>query len=47
MVPYHGTGLDNGEDASQDPRADEQLSLLAQMQVDVVENHGQQNAAGL
>lgn len=44
---YHGAGLNYGKDAAQNPRADEQLPLLAQMQVDVVQNHRQQNAPRL
>lgn len=44
---YHGAGFNYGEDAAEDSRADEQLPLLAQMQVNVVQNHRQQNAPRL
>lgn len=44
---YHGAGFNYGKDAAEDPRADEQLPLLAQMQVDVVQDHRQQNAPRL
>lgn len=44
---YHGAGLDDGKDAAEDSRADEQLPLLAQMQVNVVQDHRQQNAPRL
>ena len=47
MSSHHGAGLDDGEDAGQDPGADQQLPLLAQMEVDVVQDHWQQDAAGL
>lgn len=38
---YHGASLNYGKDAAEDPRTDEQLPLLAQMQVDMVQNHWQ------
>lgn len=44
---YHGAGFNDGEDAAEDSRADEQLPLLAQMQVNVVQDHRQQNAPRL
>lgn len=44
---YHGAGFNYGEDAAEDSRADEQLPLLAQMQVNVVQDHRQQNAPRL
>ena len=44
---YHGAGFNYGKDAAEDSGADEQLPLLAQMQVNVVQDHRQQNAARL
>lgn len=44
---YHGASLNYGEDAAEDPRTDEQLPLLAQMQVDVMQNDRQQNTTRL
>lgn len=44
---YHGAGLDDREDAAQDPGADEQLPLLAQVQVDVMQDDRQQDATRL
>lgn len=44
---YHGASLDYRKDAPQDPRTDKQLPLLAQMQVDVMQNHRKQNTARL
>lgn len=46
-VPYHRASLNYGKDAAKDPRTDEQLPLLAQVQVDVVQNHWQQNTSRL
>lgn len=43
---YQRAGLDDGEDAAENPWADEQLFLLPQVKVNVMENHGKQDAAG-
>lgn len=44
---YHGAGFNYGKDAAEDSRADEQLPLLAQVQVNVVQDDRQQNAPRL
>lgn len=44
---YHRASLNYGEDAAEDPRTDEQLPLLAQIQVDVMQNDRQQNTTRL
>lgn len=44
---YHRASLNYGKDAAKDPRTDEQLPLLAQMQVDVMQNYRQQNTTRL
>lgn len=44
---YHSAGIDDGEDAGEDSWADQQLPLLAQVQVDVMQDHRQQNTTRL